>query len=91
MYIYKTLNYKLDVMLYHSVGWSRTVDTIRHLCQKPPRTNYGIQMTREELQIIWVKKLTSLTKRTHKSHTSTIKKKPHKYSTTTENQDDSPQ
>jgi hypothetical protein len=45
------------------------VDAIGHLCHKPPRTIYGIQMAREELQVIWFGKPTSSAKITHKSHT----------------------
>jgi hypothetical protein len=44
------------------------VDTIGNLCHKPPRTIYGVQMAREELQVIWfrsqnipLKELTNLT------------------------------
>jgi hypothetical protein len=57
------------------------VDEIVHLSHKPPRAIYGIQMAREELQIIWVRKPTPSAKRPHKSHTSTTNKPP-KYSTT---------
>jgi hypothetical protein len=40
------------------------VDAIGHLCHKPPRTIYGTQMAREELQVIWFGKPTSPDKRT---------------------------
>jgi hypothetical protein len=58
---------------------STVVDAIGNICHKPPRTLYGIQMVREELQFLWVRNPISYAKRNHKSHTSSTNK-PHKYS-----------
>jgi hypothetical protein len=52
-----------------------------HLCHKPPRTIYGIQMAREELQIIWVKSLHHPLKELT-NLTLLLQNKPHKYSKT---------